>query len=255
MIDGSNSTEASRAMPDSHTVVDPAVSIVIPIFNEELLLPKTLPELYADLTSRNISFEILLCENGSTDSTLAKARDLASKFDGSMVLTIEKADYGEAIRSGILAAKAKHVFIFDIDYYDVGFLEQALTLLNNYDIVIASKLAPGADDKRSALRRMITRGFSLIIKSLFNTAVSETHGMKAFRLEKIRPLVRQTRSGKDLFDTELIIRAERAGLKISEIPITVEEKRPTRSSILKRIPRTVTGMASLRYALWREGSS
>jgi glycosyltransferase involved in cell wall biosynthesis len=250
-----NSTDLDMEKPGAFSAIQPIVSIVMPVFNEEFLLPEAIPQLYEALISQEISCEILICENGSTDSTLTEACELADKFDRINVLTSNKADYGAAIRSGILAAKAPYVFVFDIDYYDVGFLERALTLLKRYDIVIASKLAPGADDKRSALRRMITRGFSLTIKTLFNTSISETHGMKAFRREAVEPVMKRTRSGKDLFDTELIIRAERAGLRITEIPVTVEEKRPTRSSILKRIPRTITGLVSLRYVLWREGSS
>jgi hypothetical protein len=72
------------------------------------------------------------------------------------------------------------------------------------------------------------------------------------RRAAVAPLAEGCRFGQDLFDTELILRAERAGLATAEIPVTVVEKRPARSSILQRIPRTLRGLAKLRVALWRE---
>jgi glycosyltransferase involved in cell wall biosynthesis len=239
---------------DSRSAAQPKVSIVMPVYNEEQLLPSVIPELNRIFKTLDFTCELILCENGSTDSTKIKAQELTRSYEQTSLLTLDKADYGAAIKTGILASEAPFVFVFDIDYYDIDFLKQAISSLERYDIVIASKLAPGANDKRNALRRMITRGFSLVIKILFKTTVSETHGMKAFRRDSIEPVLVKTASSKDLFDTELIIRAERSGLKIAEIPVTVEEKRPTRSSILSRIPRTVAGLLVIRYKLWREGS-
>jgi hypothetical protein len=99
---------------------------------------------------------------------------------------------------------------------------------------------------------MITHSFSLILKVLFNAKVKETHGMKAFRRRRVKPIITKTRLAKDLFDTEFIIRAERQGLRIKEVPTTIEEQRPTRTSILTRIPRTAIGLLALRYLLWKE---
>jgi hypothetical protein len=162
------------------------------------------------------------------------------------------ADYGRAMRAGMLAAKAPYIFIFDIDYYSVPFLKEALGLLNKYDVVIASKLAPGAEDRRSFSRKVVTQSFRLFLKTLFNMQVRDTHGMKAFNRKKIAPIIKRACLAKDLFDTELVIRAEQSGLKIKEVPVVVEEKRPARSSMLKRIPRTVVGLFMLRYFLWKE---
>jgi len=230
----------------------PKVSIVIPAHNEASLLPISAPDIYEGLRDSGFSFELIICENGSTDETHGIAVGFAEKFENIEVLSSKTADYGQAIKTGILTARAPYVFVFDVDYYDLGFLKEALRLLKKYDIVVASKLAPGADDKRCILRRLVTRGFRLALKVLFNTGVDETHGMKAFRRKKIAKIIGQTRLTKDLFDTELIIRAERNGLKIKEVPVTVEEKRSTRSNILKRIPRTLAGLLLLRYSLWRE---
>lgn len=230
----------------------PKVSIIIPAHNEASLLPISAPDIYESLRDTGFSFELIICENGSTDGTRGIAVELSEELENIKVLSSKSADYGGAIKAGILAARAPYVFVFDVDYYSLDFLKQALKLLKRYDIVVASKLLPGADDKRSVLRRLVTRGFRLTLKVLFGTRVSETHGMKAFRRKKITKIIDQTRLTRDLFDTELIIRAERSGLRIKELPATVEEKRSTRSNILKRIPRTVAGLLRLRYSLWKE---
>jgi hypothetical protein len=76
--------------------------------------------------------------------------------------------------------------------------------------------------------------------------------MKVLKRAPLEPVVRATRYGADLFDTELILRAERAGLTVAELPVTVQETRPPRSSIVRRIPRSLAGLLRLRIALWRE---
>jgi hypothetical protein len=98
----------------------------------------------------------------------------------------------------------------------------------------------------------VTGIFSSLLRYGFGLSVSDTHGVKALRRSAVAPLARHCRFGQDLFDTELILRAERSGLRSAEIPVEVVEKRPARSSIRARIPRTVKGLLALRLTLWRE---
>jgi hypothetical protein len=86
----------------------------------------------------------------------------------------------------------------------------------------------------------------------FGLKVSDTHGMKAMRRAAVRQYAEECFSGQDLFDTELILRVERAGLGTGEIPVEVHELRPARSSFLSRVPRTLRGLCTLRIALWKE---
>jgi hypothetical protein len=99
---------------------------------------------------------------------------------------------------------------------------------------------------------MVTLVFSTILRVGFGLTVSDTHGMKVLRCAPLVPLAEVCRFGTDLFDTELILRAERAGLKAGEVPVVVQELRPSRSSIAKRIPRTIANLVRLRIALWQE---
>src|SRR5919198_369516 len=123
---------------------------------------------------------------------------------------------------------------------------------NGPAVVVGSKRIAGSADTRDWQRRMITNVFSTLLRVGFGLTVSDTHGVKAMRRAAMGPLAGHCRFGQDLFDTELILRAERAGLRSAEIPVEGVEKRPARSSIRARIPRTVKGLVALRLALWRE---
>jgi hypothetical protein len=163
-------------------------------------------------------------------------------------------DYGAALRAGLLAAEGDIVVNFDVDYYDLGFIADALERLAADDqpaIVVGSKRAEGARDERHGLRRLVTAVFSGILRYGFGLGVSDTHGMKAMRREIVEPLARACHNGTDLFDTELILRAERAGLVVVELPVVVVERRPSRSPIWRRVPRTLLGLLRLRLQLWR----
>ena len=145
--------------------------------------------------------------------------------------------------------------IFDVDYYDLDFLKEALELLDVSDsptgpaIVVGSKRAPGARDDRSSLRRAATSVFSGILRLGFGLTLSDTHGMKVLNLRRSVTRCAACRSGDDLFDTELIIRAEHSGLITAEVPVTVTELRPSRTSIARRVPRTLRRARELRMRL------
>jgi hypothetical protein len=121
--------------------------------------------------------------------------------------------------------------------------------------VVGSKRAPGARDQRPWPRRLITTVFSWLLRAVFTLSVSDTHGMKAMRREAVAPILERCRFRTDLFDTELVIRTQRAGLPIAELPVTAQERRPSRTPICRRVPRTIVGMIELRLTLWREARS
>jgi hypothetical protein len=102
---------------------------------------------------------------------------------------------------------------------------------------------------------MVSLGFTTILRLLFDPRMDDTHGMKALRREVVQRFAPQTVMGRDIWDTELIIRARRGGVVVKALPVTVEEKRKPRSSIVRRIPRTMKGLLRLRLVLWREGKA
>jgi glycosyltransferase involved in cell wall biosynthesis len=226
----------------------------MPAYNEAELLELSVKEVTEGLRGRTGSYEVIIVENGSRDATSEIADRLAASTAEVVTLHLEVPDYGAALRAGLLAAEGDLVVNFDVDYYDLGFIADALERLAADDqpaIVVGSKRAEGARDERHGLRRLVTAVFSGILHYGFGLGVSDTHGMKAMRRETVEPLARACHNGTDLFDTELILRAERAGLVVVELPVVVVERRPSRSAIWRRVPRTLLGLLRLRLQLWR----
>ncbi len=231
----------------------PTLSVVIPIHNEAAYLTGAVEDLYRELDEVPAGVDIVLVENGSTDATPALAAELASRHDNLEALTLPDPDYGGAMRQGFLAATGEWVVGFDIDYYSGEFLRTVIAIGDDADVVLASKRAPGSEDRRSLFRRIATWGFNLVLRTVLSSGVSDTHGMKAIRRDVVAAVGPAVISREDLFDTELVIRAERAGARIIEVPVVVEEKRQARSSLLRRVPRTLRGVWRIRRQLRREG--
>lgn len=228
----------------------PLFSLVIPVFNEAEFIPTALPALIAEMESLGETYRVLIVENGSTDGTASKVRETAGGH-AVEVISLPEPDYGAAMRAGFLAATGKWVVNFDIDYFSSDFLRKVLAT-QGADLVIGSKRDPGSEDRRPLMRRIATWVFNLLLRVILDSRVSDTHGMKAFSASLVAEVAPEVVSTKDLFDTELVIRAERAGYTIVEVPVVVEEIRQARSSLLKRVPRTVSGLFRIRRNLAKE---
>lgn len=233
----------------THADPGPTVTVIIPVHNEASFLPGALPQLFDELETVNAEISVLVVENGSTDNTADLVRDAMSTFANLELLQLETPDYGAAMRDGFLRASGEWVANFDIDYFSGEFLSNALALADSTDIVLASKRVEGADDRRSSMRRVATWTFNQILRFALSSSVSDTHGMKLVRKSLINDIAPSVISTTDLFDTELVVRAERAGYRITELPASVEELRETKSNLLKRVPRTLKGVWRIRRSL------
>jgi hypothetical protein len=230
------------------------ISVVVPAFNEEAFLEDSVDEIVDGLRARHRPFEVLIVENGSVDGTRAVADKLAQRHGEVRSLSITTPDYGGALRYGFQHATGDVVVNFDVDYFDLQFLDAAVDRIERDEaaIVVAAKRGEGADDTRSLSRRLVTAVFASVLHIGFRLQVVDTHGMKAMRRLAVAPLVDASKSGTDLYDTELIIRAERAGLKVGAIPVVVAERRASRTSIVRRIPRSLRGLGGLWLQFRRE---
>jgi glycosyltransferase involved in cell wall biosynthesis len=219
------------------------------VYNEAEFIPRALPQLIAAVEESVESAEIILVENGSSDGTADVARTVAGQPSIVTVLSVPEPDYGAAMRRGFETAHGDWVINFDIDYFSASFLRTVLSQPSDVDLVIASKRDPGSEDRRPMIRRVATLTFNMLLSTILDSRVSDTHGMKGFRRRLIDDLLSEVVSTKDLFDTELVIRAERAGYRIVEVPVEVIEMRAARSSLIKRVPRTVSGLFRIRRLL------
>jgi len=229
----------------------PEITVVLPAHNEEEILATTISEIVDGLHARDMAVEVIVVENGSSDATLALAQQLAASHPEVVALTNPSADYGRALRRGLREARGSIVVNFDADYYDLDFLDTAVARIRtgSAGIVVGTKRGAGARDDRPWPRRLVTAGFTLILRTLFGLRASDTHGMKALDRAQVLPIAERCQLDADLFDTELVLRAERAGIVVAEVPVHVVERRPARSPIARRALRTVVGLGRLRRAL------
>ena len=242
-------------LPPMTRLSDPQLSIVIPVYNEEGILREAITELRSELRDFDWVYEILICENGSTDQTQQLARNLASEYADVRTLSAGEPNYGKAMRAGILEARGTYVICDEIDLCDTDFYRRAMALLSHDDaeMVVGSKAMKGSHDQRPLFRRFATR----VINGMFRVALdfrgTDTHGLKAFKREPLLPIVHECVIDRDLFASELVIRAGRAGIPVVEIPIVIAEKRPPAINLTKRVPRVLKGLATLTYVIRFKG--
>jgi len=135
----------------------------------------------------------------------------------------------------------------EIDLCDGDFHRRALEHLrhDDADMVVGSKAMKGASDHRPMMRRVATRVLNGMLRVALDFRGTDTHGLKAFRRETVLPVVEECVIDRDLFSSELVIRTGRSGLRVLEIPIRIDEKRPPAINLVKRVPNVLRGMAKL----------
>jgi len=229
----------------------PLVSVVIPVYNEEGILFGSVVELVARMGEFDFNYEMLLCENGSTDNTREVGLALERKFPHVRMLHHEQPNYGAAMRMGILEARGRYVVCDEIDILDVGFYRRALEALvfDQADLVIGSKLHSASTDKRPAMRHMATITITTMLRVLLGFKGSDTHGLKAFHRERLLPVVHRCIVDKDLFASEFVIRAEREEFRLLELPVEIVEKRKPSINLFKRVPNVLRNLAKLFVAI------
>jgi glycosyltransferase involved in cell wall biosynthesis len=236
----------------------PDVSIVIPVYNEEGILREAVTELLDGLDALRtalhapaLGFEVILAENGSSDSTAELAAHLAAERPDVRTFSLGEPNYGKALRRGILEARGEIVICEEIDLCDHDFHRRALEHLRHHDceMVVGSKAMKGASDERPLLRRVATRVINGMLRVALDFRGTDTHGLKAFDRATLLPIVEACVIDRDLFASELVIRAARAGIGVIEIPVRLHEKRPPAINLVKRVPRVLRGMAKLTYVI------
>lgn len=237
----------------------PTASIVIPVYNEEGLLQAAVHDLIVRLAEElpELTYEILITENGSTDETLELAYELERKHAQVRVLHSPEPNYGRALRRGILEARGVYVLCDEIDICDVDFHKRALALLlaDQADMVVGSKAHPDANDQRPAMRRAGTTVINGLLRVFLGFKGTDTHGLKAFHKDRLTPVVSRCIVDKDLFASEFVIRAERDAYRVVEVPIVIAEKRPPSINLGKRVPRVLKDLAKLTWAIRIRGRS
>ncbi len=224
-----------------------ALSIVIPIYNEAAIVRSALVDLI-DQTRRHCdTFEVIIAANGCVDGSVRLVQELQSRTPELRLLEVGEANYGRALREGLLAATGTWVICEEIDLCDSDFHVEALSVLRagQAQFVIGSKRMTGAADERPLVRQVATQVMSGLLRLSLGFDGTDTHGLKAFSREAVLPVVRACQVERDLFASELVIRAQRAGIAMREIPVRVLEKRPPSVHLFRRVPRVLRDLGRL----------
>jgi glycosyltransferase involved in cell wall biosynthesis len=231
------------------------VTIVIPVYNEEAILQASVEDLIERLGSFDWTYEVVLAENGSGDRTVAIANELSQRFEQVRTFSSGEPNYGKALRQGILEAGGEFVFCDEIDLCDTDFYRSAMQILerDQADFVVGSKLISGAQDRRPLLRHAGSLVINAMLRASLGFRGTDTHGLKAFRRNRLIDVARSCIVDKDLFASEFVIRAERTGIRIKEIPVNILEKRPPSINLFRRVPNVLMNLGRLVVAIRFKG--
>ena len=203
------------------------LSVVIPAYNEERRLPKTLTDIDKYLSRQNYDYEILVVNDGSRDKTVEVAKSLIPKIKNLKVTGYKKNQgKGYAVRFGLLEAKGDYRLFTDADNStSIDQVEKIWPeLKKGFDVVIGSRDVKGAilDPPQPWLRHIILgEGFKLYRKIIINLwGIEDTQcGFKCFKKEVTERVIPRCKINRFAFDPEILVVAKKLGYKIKEVPV------------------------------------
>jgi glycosyltransferase involved in cell wall biosynthesis len=198
------------------------------------------------------AFRVTIVDNGSTDRTGAVADALALGQPEAVALHLPEKGRGRALRRAFLRSEAAWLGYMDADLSThLAALPEALARLERgADLVIGSRLMPGARTRRRLRRELLSRGYNALVRALFRSRLSDHQcGFKFLTLAACRELVPRTQDDLWFFDTELLVLAQRAGRRVDEIPVEWIEDLGSSVRVLRTIVDDLRGMARLRRRL------
>jgi dolichyl-phosphate beta-glucosyltransferase len=203
--------------------LNPFLSIIIPAHNEANRLPDTLEQVFGFLQKQTFTAEVIVVENGSSDKTFEIAQGFAAQHTNLRVIQNDWRGKGLAIQRGIKDARGEYLFLCDADLsMPIAEISKFIPpQLQNVDIAIASREAPGAVRYHEPYYRHLTgRVFNTLIRLLVLPTLQDTQcGFKCIRADVARDIFRyQTLTGW-AFDVELLFIARHHHYQVVEIPI------------------------------------
>ncbi|MFI9466341.1 glycosyltransferase [Streptomyces sp. NPDC052492] len=202
----------------------PVLDVVVPVYNEEKDLQRCVRRLHEHLTRTfPYAFRITVADNASTDGTPHLAGELARRIPEVRSVRLEQKGRGRALRTVWSASDAPVLAYMDVDLStDLNALLPLVAPLisGHSDLAIGSRLSRSARVVRGPKREFVSRAYNLILRGSLQTRFSDAQcGFKAVRRDVARALLPLVEDGGWFFDTELLVLAERAGLRIHEVPV------------------------------------
>ncbi|NYE93829.1 putative flippase GtrA [Psychromicrobium silvestre] len=230
------------------------LDVTIPVYNEELDLAECVRRLHLHLTQHfPYSFAITVADNASTDGTLEIAEGLSREFEEVSVMHLAEKGRGNALRSVWEASKSPILAYMDVDLStDLKALEPLVAPLvsGHSDLAIGTRLSRGSQVVRGPKREIISRCYNLLLRGLLQANFSDAQcGFKAIRSDVAQLLLPHTSDPAWFFDTELLVLAERCGLRVHEVPVDWTDDPNSKVDVVATAVADLRGMARVSKEL------
>ncbi|HWU23123.1 MAG TPA: bifunctional glycosyltransferase family 2/GtrA family protein [Nocardioides sp.] len=226
-----------------------SVELVIPVHNEEQALESSVRRLVGYLAEAGLDATVTIADNASTDATWAIASRLERQVPGVRALHLDRKGRGLALREAWSRSRAEVLGYMDVDLStDLRALPPLLAplLSGHSDLAIGSRLARGSRVVRGPKRELISRGYNLLLRGVLSAGFSDAQcGFKAIRRDVAERLLPQVVDDSWFFDTELLVLAEQAGLRIHEVPVDWVDDPDSRVDLGTTIRDDLRGVARL----------
>ncbi|MGA7434292.1 MAG: bifunctional glycosyltransferase family 2/GtrA family protein [Solirubrobacterales bacterium] len=227
-----------------------SVEIVVPVYNEARALADSIRKLDTYLSDEfPLSYSITIADNASRDDTPLIGRALADDLDSVNYLRLEEKGRGRALRTAWLASKSPVACYMDVDLSTdlKALLPLVAPLLSGHsDVAIGSRLAPGSNVVRGPKREFISRSYNSLLRTILRSRFTDAQcGFKAVRTDAARELLADVKDQGWFFDTELLVSAERHGLRIHEVPVDWVDDPDSRVDIINTAWLDLKGVARL----------
>jgi glycosyltransferase involved in cell wall biosynthesis len=249
----SDAPERPRSEPARPALPAARIDIVVPVYNEEIALQDSIRRLHQFLSDEMpYAWRIVIADNASTDATLAMSRALGFELEHVTVLHLERKGRGRALRAAWTASDADVLCYMDVDLStDLRALLPLVSALvcGHSEVAIGSRLAPGARIMRGPKRELISRGYNGLLRHVLRARFSDAQcGFKAIRADAARTLLPLVQDQGWFFDTELLILAQRRGLRIHEVAVDWIDDPDSRVDIVSTAVADLRGVIRLLLA-------
>ncbi|GAA4435863.1 hypothetical protein GCM10023148_42450 [Actinokineospora soli] len=253
-VDGMTVTMPAPRSPVDTTGPAPVLDVVVPVHDEEVDLEPCVRRLHEHLSGHfPYGFRITIADNASTDATPAIAERLAEELPGVAVVRLEQKGRGRALHTTWLASDAAVLAYMDVDLStDLAALPPLVAPLisGHSDVAIGSRLARGARVVRGPKRELVSRAYNLILRGALAVRFTDAQcGFKAIRADVARALLPHVADTGWFFDTELLVLAQRSGLRIHEVPVDWVDDPASRVDIVATALADLRGIARLARGL------
>ncbi|HCP23322.1 MAG: glycosyltransferase family 2 protein [SAR202 cluster bacterium] len=227
------------------------VDIIIPVYNEEEVLPRTIVTLTEYLRG-NLSnpWRIVIANNASTDNTRAVSEMLCERHSGVHYLHLTQKGRGRALRTAWLDSRADIVSYMDADLStDLSHFPQLIQAIESGNhIAVGSRLSKASQVQRGFKREFISRSYNLLINSMFFTGLPDAQcGFKALTRAAAEAIVPSIKNNNWFFDTEMLIIAAKRGYNIASVPVKWDDDPTSTVNVMSTAMEDIKGLLRLRF--------